>query len=183
MRDWSRGVLSPDEAFVRLFEEYGPLVHTWLRARVVDGSADDLFQDVWTIFCRRWREWQPTSGAGETDARPVLSFLFRTCHLVVIAHRRLARTRNERPIEAAAGAGVNGQAHAVTQVQLGECLTAARACCSDDEIAILRAKLAGVPARDIARTLQMTEAAVDHRFRNAVARIREHLMPAGEKTR
>ena len=43
---------------------------------------------------------------------------------------------------------------------------------------MLTAKLAGISAREIARTLQMTEAAVDHRFRNAIARIRERLMPA-----
>jgi len=68
-------------------------------------------------------------------------------------------------------------------VQLGECLAAAKVSCTDQERAVLTAKLAGVPAREIARTLRITEAAVDHRFRNAVARIREHLMPAGEEAR
>ena len=183
MRDWSRGVLSHDEAFTKLYEEYGPLVHTWLRARSGDAAADDLFQDVWGIFCRRWREWEPPPGAADADARPVLSFLFRTCHLVLMAHRRVERRRSEDPLEHAAEPPVDGHTYVLARVQLGECLSAARASCSDDQVAVLTAKLAGVPAREIARTLGLTEATVDHRFRDAIARIRERLEAGGRERR
>ena len=81
------------------------------------------------------------------------------------------------------GVTVDGSTPVVTRVQLGECLAAAKESCSDEEVAVLTAKLAGVPAREIARTLQITEAAVDHRFRNAVARIRERLVPETGGTR
>lgn len=183
MSRWAEGALSSDEAFAHLFEEYGPLVLGWLRVRVDHASADDLFQDVWTIFCRRWREWQPQDTVDSADARPVLSFLFRTCHLVLMAHRRVARQRPTEPLGTAMEITLDGSAHITSQVQLGECLSAARATCSDEEVAVLAAKLAGVPAREIARTLGITEAAVDHRFRNAIARIRERLMPAEGGTR
>src|SRR5262245_11823620 len=145
--------------------------------RVDYASADDVIQDVWAIFCRRWREWDPKSGADAADARPVLSFLFRTCHLVLMAHRRITRERGACPLDDASSVTVDGSAHMVTQIQLGECLAAAKASCSDEEVAVLTAKLAGVPAREIARTLRITEVVVDHRFRNAIARIRERLMP------
>jgi len=192
MRDWASGALSPDDAFVRLYEAYGPLVLTWLRVRVDEATADDLFQDVWAIFCRRWREWDPTrlrqgdgghGGADAADARPVLSFLFRTCHLVLMAHRRVARQRDARPLDEASGVTVDGSTPVLRRVQLGECLAAAKESCSDEDVAMLTAKLAGVPAREIARTLQISEAAVDHRFRNAVSRIRERLMPEAGGTR
>jgi RNA polymerase sigma factor (sigma-70 family) len=183
MRDWASGALSPDDAFVRLYEAYGPLVLTWLRVRVDEASADDLFQDVWAIFCRRWREWDPHGSADAADARPVLSFLFRTCHLVLMAHRRVARQRDARPLDEASGVTVDGSTPVLMRVQLGECLAAAKESCSDEDVAVLTAKLAGVPAREIARTLQISEATVDHRFRNAVSRIRERLMPETGETR
>ena len=44
-----------------------------------------------------------------------------------------------------------------------------------DELDVLLPKLAGVPAREIAQTLGITEPVVDHRFRNALARIRKGL--------
>lgn len=183
MSRWAEGVLSSDDAFAQLFEEYGPVVLAWLRVRVDHASADDLFQEVWTIFCRRWREWQPQDTVDAADARPVLSFLFRTCHLVLMAHRRVARQREIRPLTDAMAITLDGSAHMTAKVRLGECLSAAKATCSDEEIAVLTAKLAGVSAREIARTLAITEAAVDHRFRSAIARIRERLTPAGGETR
>ena len=183
MQRWADGTLSSDEAFAQLYEAYGPLVLTWLRVRVDEASAEDLFQDVWAIFCRRWREWEPQESMEPADARPVLSFVFRTCHLVLMAHRRLARRQDMRPLNEASNVTIDGGTHVMTRVQLGECLSAARAACSDEEVAVLTAKLAGVPAREIARTLQITEAAVDHRFRSAVTRTRERLMPAGGETR
>jgi DNA-directed RNA polymerase specialized sigma24 family protein len=42
---------------------------------------------------------------------------------------------------------------------------------------VLLAKLAGVPAREIARALSVTESTVDHKFRNAIARLQKRLNP------
>jgi DNA-directed RNA polymerase specialized sigma24 family protein len=52
-----------------------------------------------------------------------------------------------------------------------------RRICPLEEQEVLAAKLAGVPAREIARTLAITEAAVDHRFRGAIARLKRRLEP------
>jgi DNA-directed RNA polymerase specialized sigma24 family protein len=174
LREWAAGTLSPDEAFARLYETYGPIVHAWLVVRARGADADDLFQDVWTIFCRRWREWK-TEGADASDARPVLAFLFRTCHLVLLAHRRIAQHRGTRTLDGAAHPLTDGERNATTHVQLGECLTTAAHCCTDDELAVFTAKLAGMRGRDIAHTLGITEAAVDHRYRAVVTRIRARL--------
>ena len=182
LRAWAEGSLTPDGAFEQLYVQYGPLVHGWLAVRADAADADDLYQEVWAIFCRRWREWKPAAGLDVADARPVLSFLFRTCHLVLMAHRLMVRTRATEPIEDADPPAVDGHEVMTQRVQLGECLAAARACCTDEDRAVLTAKLSGVPAREIARTLGMTESAVDHRHRNAVASIREHLTRTGSGT-
>jgi DNA-directed RNA polymerase specialized sigma24 family protein len=110
----------------------------------------------------------------------VLSFLFRTCHLTLRAHRRLAQ-REPVPLTDTDPPALDGQAHALRAVQLGECLDTAQRHCSDDDCAVLTAKLAGVPAREIARTLGLTESAVDHRFRNTIERIRQVLTRPGER--
>jgi DNA-directed RNA polymerase specialized sigma24 family protein len=55
------------------------------------------------------------------------------------------------------------------------CLELARAHCSPEDVAILTGKLAGICAREIARTLEMTEPTVDHRYRNALAFLRQQL--------
>jgi DNA-directed RNA polymerase specialized sigma24 family protein len=179
LREWSSGALAPDEAFAQLYRMYGPVVRTWLAVRA--GSfADDLFQDVWTIFYRRTREWEHRTEMTVEDARPVLSFLFRTCHLTLRAHRRLMMRRGDEPLESAREPALDGQLRAFEAIQLGECLTAASLHCSDEDCAVLTAKLAGVPGREIARTLGMTESAVDHRFRRVVERIREVLAPEGD---
>ena len=168
----ARGELSPDEAFERLYDEYAPLVRTWLAARIGTAQAEDLFQDVWTIFYRRWREWEHRPDFEGSDARPVLSFLFRTCHLVLQAHQRIVNKRAAPPLDAVDPPAVNGHGAVTAQIQLGQCLDAARRHCTDEEWTVLTAKLCDVPARDIARTLHITEASVDHRFRRAIARVR-----------
>jgi DNA-directed RNA polymerase specialized sigma24 family protein len=173
---WARGELSPDEAFVRLYQVYAPLVRTWLASRA-GSAADDLSQDVWTIFYRRCGEWKHRREHDDAGARPVLSFLFRTSHLVLRAHRRLQANRPAQGLDGVADPAVDGQSSADEAIQLGQCLSAARLHCSDEDYAVLTAKLAGVPAREIGRTLQLTEATVDHRYRNAVERIREALSP------
>jgi DNA-directed RNA polymerase specialized sigma24 family protein len=40
---------------------------------------------------------------------------------------------------------------------------------------VLLAKLAGMSAREVAGTLSITEAVVDHRYRDALARLRSKL--------
>ena len=54
-------------------------------------------------------------------------------------------------------------------------LDLARELCAPEEMEVLLAKLAGVPGREIARTLDVTEAVVDHRFRNAVGRLQKRV--------
>ena len=48
---------------------------------------------------------------------------------------------------------------------------------------MLLTKLAGVPAREIARTLGLSEAIVDHRFRDALARLKTRLSPKSTRTK
>lgn len=177
---WASGELPPEEAFARLYQSYAGVVRAWLAVRA-GNAADDLFQDVWTIFYRRCREWEHRQDGAAPDARPVLSFLFRTCELVLRAHRRIHAQRGMAPLEAAADPAVDGHRHAIETIQLGECLEAARRHCTDQECAVLSAKLAGLAGREIARALHLTESAVDHRFRNAVARIREALTMPPQK--
>ena len=175
LRDWAAGTLSGDEAFARLYETYGRLVHTWLAVRAGGADADDLFQDVWTIFCRRWREWR-IDGSAAADARPILAFLFRTCHLVLLAHRRIAQQRATRSLDDSPHPLTDGEREATTHVQLGECLTAATRCCSDEELAVFTAKLAGMHGRDIAHALGITARS----SRNQTPRRDEHPVSSGD---
>ena len=85
----AEGRLTHEDAFVTLYRAYGQLTRAWFAQRVPAADVDDLLQDVWSIFWRRWREWVPSEGTATSDRRPVLSFLSRTCHLTLIAHRRL----------------------------------------------------------------------------------------------
>jgi DNA-directed RNA polymerase specialized sigma24 family protein len=55
---------------------------------------------------------------------------------------------------------------------LNRCLALARQISTPEEMDVLMGKLSGVPAAEIARSIGATEAAVDHRFRNALARLR-----------
>ena len=58
---------------------------------------------------------------------------------------------------------------------LARCLELARKHCCPEDVQILTAKLAGVPAKEIARTLSISEPAVDHRYRNALEHLRQHV--------
>lgn len=179
LRARARGELSADAAFERFYELYAASVMSWLRLRTERGDADDLFQDVWRIFHGRWRNWQMPAEMEAPAARPVLSFLYRTCHFVLLGHRRSAR--HTEPVESVeAPDGRRGPEQMSREVQLGQCLALARKICPAKEMDVLTAKLAGVPAREIARTLGMTAAAVDHHFRDAVARLRKQVA-AGSK--
>lgn len=122
LRARTRGEVSADAAFERLHALYAPSVRAWLLLRVRGTEAEDLVQDVWTIFYHRWRRWEQRPGMDVPEARPVL-----------------------RP----------------------------------EDLDVLLAKLAGVPAREIAGTLGVTESVVDHRFRNALTRVRTRLEKRG----
>ena len=91
LRARTRGEVSADAAFERLHALYAPSVRAWLLLRVRGTEAEDLVQDVWTIFYHRWRRWEQRPGMDEPEARPVLSFLYRTCHFALKGHRRKAR--------------------------------------------------------------------------------------------
>lgn len=66
----------------------------------------------------------------------------------------------------------------VEMLTLGQCLEFAKTHCSEVDVAILTGKLAGISARDIARTLVISESAVDHRYRNTLGYLRQQLQSA-----
>ena len=177
LRARARGELSADQAFERLYALYAPLVLAWLRVRVTRAAdADDLQQDVWMVLYDRWKRWEFRPEMETAEARPILSFLFRTAHFVLRGHSRRASVRAERPLEAAGQAPATDAADA--GLELGRCLDLARRICPEEEQDVLAAKLSGVPAREIARALAITEAAVDHRSRAAIARLKGRLQPS-----
>jgi RNA polymerase sigma factor (sigma-70 family) len=176
LRARARGQVSAETAFEQLYALYAPAVLGWLVLRADPADADDLLQDVWMIFYRRWQRWQFSPQMEAPEARPVLSFLFRSCHFVLRGHRRRLQTRSHQSLDAMEAAdGFQGAKQLLWQVEFGRCLELARRLCPAEELEVLLAKLAGVPAREIARTLDTTEPAVDHRFRNAVARLKKNL--------
>lgn len=180
LRARADGLVSSEEAFDRLYSLYAGPVLAWLRLRVRHGAADDLFQEIWRIFLGRWRNWQHSPAMDDPDARPVLSFLYRTSHFVLKAYQR--RERVMEPLEDAANTALDAGAIGRT-IDFGRCLALAKQVCSHDELDVLVAKLAGVPAREIARTFDVTEAVVDHRYRDAIARVRRRLRMDAKGTR
>ena len=172
LRACTDGLVSSDEAFDRLYALYAGPVLAWLQMRVRHEAADDLFQEVWRIFLGRWRNWQHSPAMDDPEARPVLSFLYRTSHFVLKAYQR--RERVMEPLEDAANTALDPNRIAQT-IDFGHCLAVAKEICSPDELDVLVAKLAGVPAREIARTFDVTEAVIDHRYRDAIARVRRRL--------
>lgn len=183
LQAFADGRLTQEEAFAGLYGEYGRTTRGWLAARAPAADIDDLVQDVWSIFWRRWRDWTSPAGMSPADPRPLLSFLFRTCHLTLMAHRRLAAVHATKPIDIAPDPALDGQRSLLRHVQLGECFDAARSCCDDIDLAVLTGKVSGLSGREIARTVGLSEPAVDHRYREALARIRAQLakpLPAQE---
>jgi RNA polymerase sigma factor (sigma-70 family) len=178
LRACAGGGVTSDQAFDRLYSLYAGPVLVWLRMRVRHEAADDLFQEVWRIFLRRWRNWQHLPAMDDPGARPVLSFLYRTSHFVLKAHQR--RERAMQPLDDAADPTRDPGA-VVHSIDFGRCLALAKEICSPDELDVLLAKLAGVPIREIARTFDITEAVVDHRYRDAIARLRRRLRVKAEE--
>jgi len=175
LRARATGEVSADQGFERLHALYAPSVLAWLRLRVPRADAEDLQQDVWMVLYDRWKRWEFRPEMEAPEARPVLSFLFRTCHFVLRGHARRAAVRAEQPLEAAGEARAPQQGHSA--LELGRCLDLARRICPLEEQEVLAGKLAGIPAREIARSLAISEAVVDHRFRSAIARLKRRLEP------
>jgi RNA polymerase sigma factor (sigma-70 family) len=179
LRARARGEVSADEAFEDLYRLYGPTVRSWLRFRVPGPAADDLMQDVFLVFHSRWGRWEFRPEMEAEGAKPVLSFLFRTCHFVLRAHRR--RAGREESSEGRDAVDERGAERLLRETEAGRALSLAQRLCPAEEIDVLLPKLAGVPAREIAQTLGISEPVVDHRFRNALARIKKELTPKGGK--
>ncbi len=182
LRARAQGEVSAEAAYDCLYAAYAGTVRAWLVVRAGSAHAEDLFQDVWTIFFGRWKRWQILPEMMAPEARPVLSFLFRTAHLVLLGHRRATEKRQHNPIEGVDVADTQrGPQQLEHKIQLGDCLRLAQQICPLREFEVLTAKLAGVPAREIARTLGLTEPVVDHHFRDAIARMKKKLAPRGRK--
>ena len=175
LRARSRGEMSCEESFNELYSMYAPIVHGWIAMHVRGSERDDLFQDIWSVFYRRWRAWKFRPEMDTPEARPVISFLYRTFCLVLKGYRRRATLVHESLDSTEASDQQEGEKEILRRVEILHCLSLAARVCSHEEMAVLLAKLSGVPAREIARTLTMTESVVDHRFRNALARIRQGL--------
>ncbi len=176
LRARARGEVSADAAFEELFALYGGNVRGWLAVRSEPATADDLAQDVWTVFYSRWQRWQFSAEMEAPGARPILSFLYRTCHFVLSGYRKRQAFREHQVLD-----DTTEQASARTpelltrRVQFGQCLDAARAHCPSEELDVLLAKLSGLSLEEISRTFSITPAMADHRYRNAIARLQKHL--------
>jgi len=155
---------------------YAPVVIGWLALRVEPSAVDDLLQDVWTVFYGRWRSWQQPAELDTPEARPVLSFLFRTVHLATNAHRRARRVHEQ--IEEHDLTDRTMPERLIDGLTLASCLDFAKSHCGEEDVAILTGKLAGISAKEIARTLEISESAVDHRYRNTLEYLRQHLLSA-----
>lgn len=177
LRARARGDVSAEASFERLYAAYACDVRAWFRMRLQPEEAEDLCQDVWLIFHHRWRRWEFRPEMEAPGARPVLSFLYRTAHFVLQGYRRRRATRGEQPLEGVEAESGVGADRLQSEVEAGRCLDLARRLCRPEELDVLLPKLTGVPAREIARGLGVTEAVVDHRFRNALARIKAELTP------
>lgn len=176
LRARARGDVSADDAFESLYREYGRIVFSWLAVRADASAVDDLAQDVWLIFYSRFRSWEFGVEKESAEARPVLSFLFRTCQYVARGYRRLAATRKNEPLETPEEVAVeNGRDSMLRKIDATRALAIAKSVLPDNEVDVLLAKLSGMSAREIAATLAITESVVDHRYRNALSRLRKKL--------
>lgn len=175
LRACLQGEVSLEDAFYEFYRLYAPVVRGWLLLSVKRTEVDDLFQDIWIIFYRRWQQWQFLPEMDVPEARPIASFLYRTFRFALEGHRRRAM-KSSQSLD---GMDVPDQGEEserlLRQVELGRCLDLARTICSAQELEILLAKLAGVPARDIARSLSVSESVVDHRFRQVILRLQKRL--------
>jgi RNA polymerase sigma factor (sigma-70 family) len=178
LRARAQGEVSAEASFEELYRLHSGAVRAWLRSRVAVSTAEDLMQDVWLIFHDRWQRWEFRPEMESEQARPVLSFLFRTCHFVLRGHFRRRELRGELPTEELDSTDASSGVLRMEQAaEAGQALRLAERVCSSEERDVLLAKLAGVANREIASTLGLTEAVVDHRFRDALARLKSRLAP------
>lgn len=176
LRARALGEVSADAAFETLYREYGRTVSAWLAVRVDSAAVEDLAQDVWLIFYSRFRRWEFGTEMESPEARPVLSFLFRTCQFVARGYKRLASSRVVEPLETPETVPVaDGRDSMLRRLEATRALAIARSVCPENEVDVLLAKLSGMSAREISVTLSLSEAVVDHRYRNAIARLRKKL--------
>lgn len=184
LRARAAGEISADDAFEQLFRAYAGTVTAWLSLRADRAYVDDLAQDVWLIFYTRFQRWEVDQQAAESpDARPVLSFLFRTCRYVALGHARLAAVRAGHHREDPDELTSDGATGIFRELEAGRCLSAARRVCTDEMLDVLFAKLAGMSAREIGAALDVTEAVVDHRYRDALSCIRSEMKLETGRTR
>jgi len=177
------GKLSCEESFRKLYELYGRSVLSWLLVRVPRDQADDLFQEVWTTFLVRWRNWEFREQLDAPEARPVLSFLFHTAAFVWKGHQRKDRRSEPLPEDHEEEACIAVQTHDMeAQIELGRCLDLAAKICTAEEIEVLVARLTGLSGAEIARALGLPETIVDHRYRDAIARLRRRLQSQETKS-
>lgn len=181
LRARALGEVSADSAFETFYQEYGRTVSAWLAVRVDSAVVDDLAQDVWLIFYSRFRRWEFGVEAESAHARPVLSFLFRTCQFVARGHKRLASSRVVDPLEAPDEVAEGDRASMLRTLEATRALAIARSVCQETELDVLLAKLSGMSAREIAGTLSISESVVDHRYRNAITKLRKKLKVGGTK--
>jgi RNA polymerase sigma factor (sigma-70 family) len=180
----ARGDLSPDAAFDELYAAYAPTVRAWLALRRSAAEVDDLAQDVWTVFYRRWLEWEFRPEMEAAEARPVLSFLFRTSHLVLKGHQRQRQQGPTASVEEHdVPDGGRTARDTIRAIDATTLLDLARRQCSAEELDVLLARLAGLSLRETAQALSISEAMVDHRYRAAVARLRARLNPEAGRIR
>src|SRR5262249_11430283 len=125
----------------------------------------------------RWRSWQHPAKPAPRQARPFLTFHFRTAHHATKAHRR-ARRVHEQIEEHDLTDGRTMPERLIDGLTLASCLDFAKSHCGEEDVAILTGKLAGISAKEIARTLEISESAVDHRYRNTLEYLRQHLLSA-----
>jgi DNA-directed RNA polymerase specialized sigma24 family protein len=108
-----------------------------------------------------------------------LSFLFRTCQFVARGHRRLARSRKSEPLEESESGdlrrALGSEEERSRDVDAGKALAIARRVCPEEELDVLLAKLSGFSAKEIARMLSVSAAVVDHRYRDALSRLRREM--------
>jgi len=176
LRARALGEVSTDAAFETLYREYGRTVSAWLAVRVDSAAVDDLAQDVWLIFYSRFRRWEFGTEMESPEARPVLSFLFRTCQFVARGYKRLASSRVVEPLETPESVPVaDGRDSMLRRLEATRALAIAKSVCPENEVDVLLAKLSGMSAREIAATLSISEAVVDHRYRNAILKLRNKL--------
>jgi DNA-directed RNA polymerase specialized sigma24 family protein len=67
------------------------------------------------------------------------------------------------------------------RVELGRCLDLAAKICTAEEIEVLVARLTGLSGAEIAQALGLSEPVVDHRYRDAISRLRRRLQSQGTK--